>query len=70
MLNKTRAYTETYFSAPGVQFISRLPDISQYPCLQFPDRQYTIPCHLPDAPVSSITVKKLLRLIYPPVFVP
>lgn len=70
LLEKTSAYTETYFSAPGVQFISRLPDISQYPCLQFPPRQYTIPCHLPDRPVPSVNAKTLQDLVLPSIFAP
>lgn len=62
-LRKTDQYTETYFSAPGVQFVTRMPDISQYPCFRFPYRKkYTIPCHLPSRPVASLTPVHLLRL--------
>lgn len=59
---KTDQYTETYFSAPGVQFVTRLPDISQYPCFQFPLRKFTIHCRLPDRPVTSLSPLKLLQL--------
>lgn len=52
-LKKTKAYTETYFSTPGVQFVTRLPDISQYAGLQYPDKRYTIPCKLPEQPVRT-----------------
>lgn len=62
-LQKTQSYTETYFSAPGVQFIGRLPDISQYPCLQFSPKSYTIPCHLPDAPVLSVNPDQLVNAV-------
>lgn len=61
-LRKTDQYTETYFSAPGVQFVTRLPDISQYPCFQFPLRKFTIHCRLPDRPVTSLSPLKLLQL--------
>ena len=64
-LQKTRSYTETYFSAPGVQFISRLPDISQYPCLQFAPKTYTIPCHLPHTRVLSVTPKQMMQATMP-----
>lgn len=60
-LQKTMSYTESYFSAPGVQFISRMPDISQYPCLQFPDRRYTIPCHLSTKNIPTFDIKGYLN---------
>ena len=60
-LKKTAEYTETYFSAPGVQFVGRLPDISRYACLQFPPKTYTIPCHLSDRKVPTMDIKHMLR---------
>ena len=62
-LRKTDQYTETYISAPGVQFVTRMLDISQYPCFRFPYRKYTIPCHLPSRPVTSLTLTRLLCLV-------
>ena len=38
-------------------------DISQYPCFRFPYRKYTIPCHLPSRPVTSLTLTRLLCLV-------
>ena len=54
-LKRTTAYTETYFSAPGVQFVTRLPDISQYASLQYPDKRYMIPCRLPEQPIRTFS---------------
>lgn len=54
-LKRTTAYTETYFSAPGVQFVTRLPDISQYASLQYPDKRYPIPCRLPEQPIRTFS---------------
>lgn len=54
-LKKTNTYTETYFSAPGIQFVTRLPDVSQYASLQYPDKRYTIPCKLPGRPVRTVS---------------
>ena len=61
-LRKTDTYTETYFSAPGVQFVTRLPDISQYPCFRYPLKKYGIPCRLPDSKTPSFTPARLLEL--------
>lgn len=60
-LQKTDIYTETYISMPGKQFVTRLLDVSQYPCLQYPNQTYSIPCHLPQNPVQTLTISSLLR---------
>lgn len=61
-LRKTDTYTEAYFSAPGLQFVTRMPDISQYPCFQYPKRKYAILCRLPDRKAPSLTPAGLLEL--------
>lgn len=61
-LRKTDTYTEAYFSAPGLQFVTRMPDISQYPCFQYPKRKYAILCRLPDRKAPGLTPAGLLEL--------